>query len=304
MESNVNEINERAKNKEVVKYTVKDSVFTNLFSDKKYLMKFYNLTHPEDKDITEDELKDITIHNILTDDIYNDVGFTVGGRFLMLLECQATWTVNIIIRCLIYLMATYQDYFAKTKQNVYKSKKVHFPKPELYVVFVGERKTKPEYISLSEEFFNGEECFIDAKVKVLYGTNEDDVISQYVMFTKIYNEQVKLHGRTRKAIKETIRICKDQDILKEYFESKEEEVVSIMLALYDEQQILEQYIEGEKKEAAEEAAKEAAKEAATEMLKDNVPIEKILKYHPSLSIDDIDEIQDKLMFQGLLKKDE
>ena len=236
----------------------------------------------------------------MTDGIYNDVGFTVGDRFLMLLECQVTWTVNIIIRCLIYLMATYQYYFARTNQNVYKSKKVHFPKPELYVVFVGERKTKPEYISLSEEFFNGEECFIDAKVKVLYGTNEDDVISQYVMFTKIYNEQVKLHGRTREAIKETIRICKDRDILKEYFESKEEEVVSIMLALYDEQQILEQYIEGEKKEAAEETAKEAA----TEMLKDNVPIEKILKYHPSLSMDDIDEIQDKLMFQGLLKKDE
>ena len=82
----------------------------------------------------------------------------------------------------------------------------------------------------------------------------------------------------------------------------------LRIHLPDEQQILEQYIEGEKKEAAEEAAEEAAKEtakeAATEMLKDNVPIEKILKYHPSLSIDDIDEIQDKLMFQGLLKKDE
>ena len=55
---------------EIAKYTIKDSVFTNLFQDKKYLIQLYKVLHPEDTDITEKELKDITIHNILTDDIY------------------------------------------------------------------------------------------------------------------------------------------------------------------------------------------------------------------------------------------
>ena len=91
------------------------------------------------------------------------------------------------------------------------------------MIFTGDRKEHPEYLSLSEEFFGGQEGFLDVKVKVLYGDEEDDIISQYVTFTKVYNEQMKVHGRTREAIMETIRICKDKNVLKDYLESREKE---------------------------------------------------------------------------------
>ena len=249
--------------------------------------------------VTEDELTDITIHNILTDDIYNDLGFLVGDRLLILVEAQSTWTVNIIIRSLIYLMTTYQDYFTRTKQNLYKSKKVKLPKPELYVIYTGDRKEHPKYLSLSEEFFGGQEGFLDVKVKVLYGDEEDDIISQYVTFTKVYNEQMKVHGRTREAIMETIRICKDKNVLKDYLESREKEVVSIMLAMYDEKEILREYIESEKYEAAQEAAKEAAKEADTrtaiQFLKEGLSVEQIARCLPALSIDEVRKLQEELL---------
>lgn len=45
-------------------------------------------------------------------------------------------------------------------------------------------------------------------------TGEGDIINQYVIFTKVCNEQVKLYGRTKKAILETIRICKDRNVLR------------------------------------------------------------------------------------------
>lgn len=32
---------------------------------------------------------------------------------------------------------------------------------------------------------------------MLYGGKENDIISQYVAFTKVYNEQMKRHGRSR-----------------------------------------------------------------------------------------------------------
>ncbi len=61
-------------NKEIaIKYKIKDSVFTNLFRDKKYLLQLYKVFHPEDTDVTQDSLTDITIHNILTDAVYNDL---------------------------------------------------------------------------------------------------------------------------------------------------------------------------------------------------------------------------------------
>ena len=140
---------------------------------------------------------------------------------------------------------------------------------------------------------------MDVKVKVLYGDEEDDIISQYVTFTKVYNEQMKVHGRTREAIMETIRICKDKNVLKEYLESREKEVVSIMLAMYDEKEILREYIESEKYEAAQEAAKEAAKEADTrtaiQFLKEGFSVEQIARCIPALSIDEVRKLQEELL---------
>lgn len=57
----------------------------------------------------------------------------------------------------------------------------------------------------------------------------------------MYNEQRKKYGQTKKAVTETIRICKDRNVLKEYLENKEEEVVDIMMTLFDDEQILEAY---------------------------------------------------------------
>ena len=55
------------KKTDIAKYTIKDSLFTNLFQDKKYLIQLSRTLHPEDTETTEDELKDITIKNILVD---------------------------------------------------------------------------------------------------------------------------------------------------------------------------------------------------------------------------------------------
>ena len=253
---NMDTINsERTEQKEVMKRTIKDSVFTDLFQNKKYLLQLYKSLHPED-DVTEDDLNDITIKNVLTDNIYNDLGFTVGDKLMILVEAQSSvWTVNIIVRALMYLVQTWHDYFERTKQNLYKSKKVQMPMPEIYVIFTGERKTRPSEISLSQEFFDGKECGIDVRVKMIYDGKKGDIINQYVLFTKICNEQMKEHGRTRKAVMEAIRICKDRDVLREYLSNRESEVVSIMMVLYDEEEIMRSYVESERHDEKIETAK-------------------------------------------------
>ena len=73
----------------IMKRTIKDSVFTDLFQDKKYLLQLYKALHPEDTDVTENDLNDITIKNVLTDNIYNDLGFTVGDKLMILVEAQS-----------------------------------------------------------------------------------------------------------------------------------------------------------------------------------------------------------------------
>ena len=139
------------------------------------------------------------------------------------------------------------------------------PKPELYVIYTGERKERPEWISLSEEFFPGQDCFIDVKVRMLYDGKEGDILNQYVTFTKIYNEQVKQYGRTREAVLETIRICKDRKILKEYLESREKEVVDIMMTLFDQEYAVERYGDEKKAQGKAEGLAEGTIKAKREM---------------------------------------
>ncbi|MCM1106103.1 MAG: hypothetical protein NC355_04080 [Blautia sp.] len=275
------------------KRKIKDSVFTNLFQDKKYLLRLYKALHPEDSDVTEDDIKDVTIKHILVDADYNDLGFSVGDRLVVLVESQSTWTVNIIIRALMYLIQTYHDFFKRTRQNLYGSKKVNMPKPELYVIFTGEKpKNPPDTISLSKDFFDGEKIAIDAEVKVLYQEDESSIIGQYIIFCKVYNEQRKKYGQTKQAVTETIRICKDRNVLREYFENKEKEVVDIMMTLFDDEEIWDAYA----KDIEDNVTLREARKTAERMIrKGKMSLEEIADCVPSLSLDVLKEIEAEVM---------
>lgn len=130
----------------------------------------------------------MTLKHVLVDADYNDLGFSVGNRLLILVESQSTWTFNIIIRALMYLIQTYHDYLKRTNQNLYGSKKVNLPKPELYVIYTGNRTHIPDTLSLQKDFFDGEKIALEAKIKVLYQENEVDIIGQYIMFCKVYTK--------------------------------------------------------------------------------------------------------------------
>ena len=220
------------------KRTVKDSVFTDLFAEPQYLLQLYKSIHPEDTGVQEDDLETVTLENIFTDDIYNDLGFIKGDKLIVLVEAQSTWTSNIIIRGLEYLVNSYRRYFINNNIDLYKSKKVRLPRPELYVIYTGYRKNRPEEITLTNEFFEGEKSAVEVTVKMIYDGKKGDIINQYVTFTRIIDEQVKVYGRTKQAVLEAIRICKNEYVLKEYLENRESEVVDIMMQLYDKEEIM------------------------------------------------------------------
>ncbi len=274
------------------KRKIKDSVFTDLFKDKKYLLQLYRTLHPEDLNTTEDDIADITLKHVLVDTEYNDLGFSVGNRLMILMESQSTWSINIIIRALMYMVQTYHDYFKRNDQNLYGSKRVALPEPELYMIFTGDRKNIPEKISLSKEFFGGKKIAVDVEVKILYRESEEDIIGQYIIFCKVYNEQRKLYGNTKQAITETIRICKDRYVLKDYLESRETEVVDIMMTLFDDDYILEAYVKDYAKDYAKEVARETSRKKAILMLKKGkITIEEVQIFFPEFTEQEIKEIE-------------
>ena len=168
------------------------------------------------------------------------------------------------MRMFVYLAETYYDYFEDTEQSLYGSTKVKFPKPELYLIYSGDdKKNVPEELSLSKLFMGGDNSVIDVNVKVITDGKNGDIIQQYVRFTKVYNEQIKLYGRNAKAVSETIRICENEDVLADYLRSRKKEVSGIMLAFSDIDKQFDIYVKGEIKAAVEKERTQALNEGET-----------------------------------------
>jgi hypothetical protein len=179
---------------------------------------------------------------------------------------------------------------------LYKAKKVTLPKPELYVIYVGSENNKPEKISLTRDFFNCENADIEITAKVICESQSDDIINQYILFCKVFNEQCKIHGYTETAVRETIRICRDRNILREYLATREKEVMSIMSNFFDEEEILKLYIQDCSNELAKETARETAKDTARRLIKKGkMSLEEIADCIPTLSMDDLKEIEAEVM---------
>lgn len=216
---------------------IKDSVFTYLFRQPEYTRQLYLALHPEDTSVTEQDCKIVTLENIMAGGIYNDLGFQVRDRLLLLVEAQSTFSENLALRLFLYLATTYNQYVNDHKLDLYSSKAVTIPRPELYVIYTGEQKNVPETLNLST-LYGGNGC-VENIVKVLKDGKDGDIISQYVRFCQISNEQRKLHGRTSKAVNEIIRICLEEGVLAPFLVSREKEVTDMMVNLFDYERVLE-----------------------------------------------------------------
>ncbi len=197
-----------------------------------------------------DDLSIITLGNIMAGGIYNDIGFQLKDRIIFLIEAQSTWTENILVRVLMYLAKSYQDYIIRTGQNIYGSRKVQLPQPELYVIYTGSRKARPRFLSFAESFFPGGDCCLDIRVNMIYDGKDGDIISQYVAFTKIFDSQVRKYGLTAEAVREAIRICKDRNVLRQFLQGRESEVVDIMITLFSQEEVWDMQLRNERREAA------------------------------------------------------
>ena len=254
----------------------KDSVFVDLFANEENVLQLYKELHPEDTQVTIEDIQIQTIKSVLVNTLYNDLGFLVKDKFVMLVEAQSVWNPNMPLRMLFYLAETYRRYLTDTVQSEHSSSKVKLPKPELYVVYSGEQNC-PDIISFSDSFF-GEESSVELKIKVL---NEADMTihGQYIGFCKVFNEQRKIYRDSIMCAKETIRICIEKGYLVSYLRNHEKEVIDMMAELFDEEYLRESYNKADKKKALELGRAEGRAEGINQMIeamrKNGIPEEQI-----------------------------
>ncbi|MBR1559016.1 MAG: hypothetical protein IJ646_02120 [Clostridia bacterium] len=140
------------------------------------------------------------------------------------------------------MAATYQDYLTEREYSIHSVKRLPLPEPEFYVIYTGQRHFESDTISMRDAFWQNPNANLDLIVKVIHTENKSDIIGQYIIFSHVLDAQIKLYGRNRLAVEETIRICQDEDVLKEYLDTRKKEVIDIMITLFDQEYAVKAYV--------------------------------------------------------------
>ncbi len=91
------------------------------------------------------------------------------------------------------------------------------------------------------------------------------IISQYVTFCHVLDAQFRKFGRTARAVRETIEICKDQNVLKKYLEEREKEVMDIMTLLFDQETAMKNHMAAVTRELTEKITKKVTREVTRDV---------------------------------------
>ena len=251
-----------------MKYTAKDSVFSFIFRQPENTRRLYLALHPEDSDVTEADCKLITLEHILTNGMTNDLGFQVRDKLILLVEAQSKFSLNIVLRMLLYLAATYKEYVEEQKLDLYGSRPVSIPRPELYMVYTGVPRQLPEVLRLSD-MYSGPGG-VEVEIQVLRDTGAGTIVDQYIRFCEISNEQRKQYGYTMKAVEETLRICCEENILMPFLASCQREVQDIMVTLFNQERVAEIHEYNLRKEARQEGWQQGRQEGRQQGIEEGI----------------------------------
>ena len=220
-----------------LKRNIKDSIFTQLFKEKKYLLELYKCLHPEDKTVTESDIDIETLSTTIANDLQNDLSFTVRRRLFILLEDQSKWSVNVFPRGYMYFGESYKRYIKKNKLNIYGTKKIFLPRPEFYVIYTGKKDIKEGVYSFGKEFF-GENPPADLKVTVIRKGKKGSILWQYFEFAHRFDDfRVNNDCYDEKEALKFIDKCIEDNILSEFLTERRNEVMSTMSLLFDQDEV-------------------------------------------------------------------
>ncbi|MCB6992632.1 hypothetical protein LI177_03915 [bacterium 210820-DFI.6.37] len=214
---------------------IKDTVFRLLMDDEKNLLELFNAL--EDTRYTETDMIQI---NTLKGPIFgkkrNDLSFSVEKWFLSLIEHQSSVTENAPLRMCLYLSRVWEQVLDVSE--TYRRKLYKIPLPRLYLLYNGAEDFPQEKIyRLSDTFrISKEGAKMELEVRAININLDKDhpilskcgVLKEYSIFIDKIRSGLA-QGKNRDiAVKEAIRECLEQGILKEFLERHGREVQNMM----------------------------------------------------------------------------
>ena len=276
-------------------YTLKDSLFIDLFSDKMRLIQLYKSLIDNQRQINPEDIEILTIQNIILRGIYNDLGFRVKDEIIILMEAQTTYTTNIVLRILFYLSETLKNYIIDSSENknlneLYNTKPRIIPKIKLFVVYTGDKMMQDHDLHLKDVMVENDIISdIDMKVRVLCTGNKKSILGQYILFTRVYTKQKKECKDIETAVKNTIEICMNDEILKEYLEYRKMEVQEMITAFMTQEEAFESFLKDEVKRGRKEGEEKGKIDTLIKFFKNGIGLD-IISKSLEMSIEEVKSI--------------
>ena len=126
-------------------------------------------------------------------------------------------------------------------------------------------------------------------MKIIKKSGTDSIISQYIGFCKVYNDQSKIYGNSIEAAKETIKYCIEYGFLKDYLMEHSKEVITMMAEIFN----VETQCAAYDKASRAEARKEEKRNTALNLLNIGVSVD-IIAQGTGLSLDEINKLKESV----------
>ncbi|MCL2381215.1 MAG: hypothetical protein FWC64_06430, partial [Treponema sp.] len=255
----------------------KDSVFSLLFSDPDILKELYGalggVALPDGAKITINTLEDA-----LFMDRINDISFVIDDKLVVLVEHQSTINENMPFRFLEYGARVYGKIVEG--KNIYSSKRVRFPRPEFYALYIGTDEFPDEKIlRLSDSFedtaslglLEKEGPALELVVKVIninHGKNKAiadkcETLAHYSAFVDKEREFAKTTADKTESLTRAVKYCIEHGILEEFLKKHGTEVVNMLFQQWNMDDALAVRFEEGMEKGREETARNALSEGAS-----------------------------------------
>ena len=213
----------------------KSDVFSMLMEEPRNALEVYNALNHSDYSNPE-EIEIITTNHGISLSIRNDASFIID-RQINYYEHQSTFNPNMPLRCLIYYVNDLEKYVKYQNRDLYSSRMIKLPTPHFVIFYNGfDEVPETEIMRLSAAFYHKTE---EPELEVIctaYNINptfneelksKSGVLYGYVVFVekvRAYNESM---DSLQEAIQRAIDECIEENILKEFFLARRDEVTKM-----------------------------------------------------------------------------
>ena len=251
----------------------------------------------------------VTLDGTFLSQMKNDISFLLAGRHLVFMEHQSTLNQNMPLRCLYYICEQLRQYIPA--KSLYQNKQIPLPRPEFHVFYTGSKDTlETEQMRLSDAYMEGEgDIHLELKVtfhNIAYGSEKmllrmSRPLHDYSFFLNCIKTNIAGGMERVRAIREAMRYCMEHDVMKEFLQEHESEVIDMVNFEWNqkdfEEAIREDGIEQGMARGREEGREEGRAKGREEeksafilgMLKEKLPLETIARVS-KMSVERIQEL--------------